>query len=67
MDGGEGCALFIGILVVAAVTIAIVVYVVLPLSVFIFGAISIAGAVSGVGVALYNFQKVFIEAHKTVR
>ena len=67
MDGAEGCGIFIGVLVVAVIVIALVVYVFLPATLITLGAISGAGAISGVGVAGYNFQQVFIEAHKTVR
>ena len=56
----------IGIIVIVALAIAFIVYVVLPLSTFILLGIGIAGAVSGAGVALYNFYQVLIEAHKTV-
>lgn len=62
----EGCGWVIGIIVVLAVGVAFVVYVVLPLSTFILLGIGIAGAVSGAGVALYNFYQVLIEAHKIV-
>ncbi len=62
----EGCAWAIGILILAGITIAFIVYVVLPLSVFILLGIGIAGTVSGAGVALYNFYQVLIEAHKTL-
>ncbi len=62
----EGCVWVIGILILVGITIAFIVYVVLPLSVFILLGIGIAGAVSGAGVALYNFYQVLIEAHKTV-
>ena len=54
-------------LFIIAITIAIVVYVVLPLSIFLLIGIGIVGAVSGVGVALYNFGQLLIEAHKTVK
>jgi len=62
----EGCAWAIGILILVGITIAFIVYVVLPLSVFILLGIGIAGTVSGAGVALYNFYQVLIEAHKTL-
>lgn len=55
------------IVVVVGITIALVVYVILPLSVFLIAGITIAGAVSGAGVALYNFWQLLIEAHKTVK
>jgi hypothetical protein len=63
----EGCGMIIGFLIVAALIVAFVVYVVLPLSLFILGGIGLAGAISGVGVACYNFQQVLVEAHKNVR
>ncbi len=62
----EGCAWAIGILILVGITIAFIVYVVLPLSVFILLGIGIAGTVSGAGVALYNFYQVLVEAHKTL-
>jgi len=62
----EGCGWIIGILVVVAVAIALIVYIVLPLSTFILLGIGIVGAVSGAGVAMYNFYQVLIEAHKNV-
>ncbi len=62
----EGCAWAIGILILVGITIAFIVYVVLPLSVFVLLGIGIAGTVSGAGVALYNFYQVLIEAHKTL-
>ena len=62
----EGCGWIIGILVLVGVTVALIVYVVLPLTMFIVLGIGIVGTVSGAGVALYNFYQLLIEAHKTV-
>ncbi len=62
----EGCGWIIGILVLVGVIVALVVYVVLPLTMFIVLGIGIVGTVSGAGVALYNFYQLLIEAHKTV-
>ncbi len=59
--------MIIGIVIVAALVIAFVVYVVLPVSLFVLGGIGAAGAISGVGVACYNFEQVLVEAHKNVR
>lgn len=63
----EGCVAIIGFLILAAIVIALIVYVILPISVFILGGIALAGAVSGVGVAAKNFGEVVIEAHQTVK
>lgn len=63
----EGCAAIIGFLILAAIVIALIVYVILPISLFILGGIALAGAVSGVGVAVKNFGEVVIEGHQTVK
>jgi hypothetical protein len=57
----KGCGCVIGITVILVVTVAIVKY-----SLPILLGVGIAGAVSGAGVALYNFYQVLIEAHKTI-
>lgn len=63
----DGCVAIFGILILAAIVIALIVYVVLPASLIIFGSIAIAGGVSGIGVAAKNFGEVVIEAHQTVK
>lgn len=62
----EGCFYIIAALVVIGICIALFIYVVLPISGFVLFGIGAAGAISGIGVALYNFQQLFIEAHKTI-
>lgn len=63
----DGCVAIIGILIVGAIVLALIVYVILPISLVILGSIAIAGAVSGVGVAVKNFGEVIVEAHQTVK
>lgn len=63
----EGCGWLIAIIVVAAIVIGIIVYVILPVTLFIIGSIALAGAGSGVYVASKNFGEVLIEAHNTVK
>ena len=63
----EGCAAIIAFIFVIAVAIALIVYIILPLTVILLGSIAAAGTVSGVVVAVKNFGEVFVEAHKTIR
>lgn len=63
----EGCGWLIAFIVVAAIVIGIIVYVILPVTLFIIGSIALAGAGSGVYVASKNFGEVLIEAHNTVK
>jgi hypothetical protein len=62
----EGCASVIGILIVVALVLAFIVYVVLPLSIFLLVGLTAVGSVSGAGVAAKNFGEILVEAHKTV-
>jgi hypothetical protein len=55
------------IVIVVGITIALIIYVILPLSIFLLVGIALAGTISGAGVALYNFGHVLVEAHKTVK
>jgi hypothetical protein len=62
----DGCVAIIGALIVVALVIAFIVYVVLPLSIFLLVGITGVGALSGAGVAAKNFGEILVEAHKTV-
>lgn len=63
----EGCVWLIGILVVVGIVIALIVYVILPLSLFIIGSITAAGTATGVYVAGKNFIELMIESHQRVK
>ncbi len=63
----DGCVAILGFIVIAAIAIALIVYVVLPLSLFLLGSVVAAGTVSGVGVAGKNFYELLVEAHKTIK
>ena len=63
----DGCAAIIAFIFVIALAIALIVYVILPLTVILLGSIAAAGTISGVVVAVKNFSEVFVEAHKTIR
>ena len=65
-DGCEIVLVFAGILIVAAVSIAIVLFIVLPLSMFLLVGIGAVGLASGMVVALRSFRQLMIEAHKTI-
>lgn len=67
MSSDEGCAGILGILIIAAIAIAVIVYVILPLTVLVLGSVTIVGVVSGAVVAGKNFREVIIEAHQTIR
>lgn len=54
----KGCLMLIGV--------AILIAVVLPISLSALLGIGIAGAIYGVGVALYNAVRLLLEAHKTL-
>lgn len=62
----DGCAAVIGLIIVGVIVIALVVYVILPISFFLLFGIVAAGAISGAGVAVKNFGELLVEAHKTV-
>jgi hypothetical protein len=54
----KGCLMLIGV--------AILIAVVLPIGLSALLGIGIAGAIYGVGVALYNAVRLLLEAHKTL-
>jgi hypothetical protein len=54
----KGCLILIGLIILVAV--------VLPISLSALFSIGIAGAIYGVGVALYNAVRLLLEAHKTI-
>ena len=62
----DGCAALIGFLIIAAIAIFLIVYVILPLSLFLLLGVAGVGVVSGAGVAAKNFGELVVEAHKTV-
>jgi len=62
----DGCAALIGFLIIAALVIFLVVYVILPVSLFLLFGIAAVGTISGAGVAAKNFGELLVEAHKTV-
>jgi hypothetical protein len=55
---GEGCLTIIALIILIAV--------VLPISLSVLLGIGLAGAIYGVGVALYNAVRLLLEAHKTI-
>jgi len=63
----EGCFWLVGILVLIAIVIAVAVYVILPVTLFVIGGIALAGTASGVYVAGQNFVELMIESHKVVK
>lgn len=56
----------IGFIVIAVIVVAFMVYVVLPVSIFLLVGVTAVGVVSGIGVAAKNFGELLIEAHKSV-
>lgn len=63
----DGCGVIValaGILIVVGIVIALVVYVVIPLSGLLLLSIAVAGMGSGAVIAARNFGQVLIEAHK---
>ena len=62
----DGCVAIIGALIVIAIVIAFIIYVVLPLSIFLLVGLTAVGTISGAGVAAKNFGEILVEAHKTV-
>lgn len=62
-----GCGFLIIIVVAVVIAIYAIFYVIVPVSIFILGGIGLVGAVSGVGVAVYNCQQLLVEAHKVER
>jgi hypothetical protein len=67
MDDYEGCAWLVGIIIAAAIVIAVVVYIILPVTLITIGSIAVVGGGSGMCVATKNFGETLIEAHKTVK
>ena len=63
----EGCFIGIAVLIGIAIALALVVYVVIPLSGFILLGIVGIGLCSGAVVAVRNFVEVLLEAHKHER
>jgi hypothetical protein len=64
MEDGFGCLLILAVIVGI---LYLIIYFVLPLTIFVIGGIGFAGAASGAGMAVYNFVKVFRRAHMEVR
>jgi len=64
MEDGFGCLL---ILAVILGILYLLIYLLLPLTIFVIGGIGFAGAAAGTGMAVYNFVKVFRQAHREVR
>ena len=63
----DGCAWLLGMIIMAAIVFAVVIYVILPVTLITIGSIAAAGGSSGIYVASKNFGETLIEAHKNVK
>lgn len=63
----DGCGSVLAFLILIALAFFIVVYLILPITLFVIGSVAVTGAVSGAVVAVKNFKEVLVEAHQTIR
>ncbi len=63
----DGCAWLLGMIILAAIVVAVAVYIILPVTLITIGSIATVGGGSGIYVASKNFGETLIEAHKTVK